>query len=186
MTFLVQDQRGRHDMKPEVWLRGPIEGVEPLLMPVAHALQQAREDMEREVPGLSPEEIWLCPGGAASMGFHLQHIGGSTERLLTYAQGHALTEAQRQAIALEKEPGEPLASAAMLLVTALDSIDEVLAWLRTLSGNDLLVERFVGRARLPSTTLGLLFHIAEHTTRHVGQLITTKKIVQGLALAEAA
>lgn len=74
----------------------------------------------------------------------------------------------------------------MLLVTALDSIDEVLAWLRTLSSDDLLVERFVDRARLPSTTLGLLFHIAEHTTRHVGQLITTKKIVRGLTLAEPA
>lgn len=173
-------------MNPEVWLRGPVDEVDQLLMPVAHALMQAREDLEREVPGLSPNEIWLRPGGAASMGFHLQHIGGSTERLLTYARGHALTGAQLQAIALEKESGEPPASAAMLLVTALDPIDEVLTWLRTLSSDDLFVERFVGRARLPSTTLGLLFHIAEHTTRHVGQLITTKKIVQGLALAEPA
>ena len=87
-------------MNPEVWLRGPVDGVDQLSIPVAHALMQTREDLEREVPGLSPKEIWLRPGGAASMGFHLQHIGGSTERLLTYAQSHALTEAQLQAIAL--------------------------------------------------------------------------------------
>jgi hypothetical protein len=40
----------------------------------------------------------------------------------------------------------------------------------------------VGRARLPSTVFGLLFHVAEHTQRHAGQAITTAKIVRGLGL----
>ena len=43
-------------------------------------------------------------------------------------------------------------------------------------------ERLVGRAALPSTVRGLLFHGAEHTQRHVGQVITTAKIVRGLRL----
>lgn len=172
-------------MKPEVWLRGPMDGMLPYVTPVAHALLQAREDLEREVQNLTADELWMRPGGAASMGFHVRHIGGSMERLLTYARGGSLSEAQRQAIAHEAKPGEPPAEAAELLAVALEAIDGALETLRTVSGEDLLAERRVGRARLPSTTLGLLFHLAEHTTRHVGQLITTKKIVRGLGLAES-
>lgn len=172
-------------MKPEVWLRGPMDGMLPYVTPVAHALLQAQEDLEREVQNLTADELWMRPGGAASMGFHVRHIGGSMERLLTYARGSSLSEAQRQAIAHEAKPGEPPAEAAELLAVALEAIDGALETLRTVSGEDLLAERRVGRARLPSTTLGLLFHLAEHTTRHVGQLITTKKIVRGLGLAES-
>lgn len=172
-------------MKPEVWLRGPMDGMLPYVTPVAHALLQAQEDLEREVQNLTADELWMRPGGAASMGFHVRHIGGSMERLLTYARGGSLSEAQRQAIAHEAKPGEPPAEAAELLAAALEAIDGALETLRTVSGKDLLAERRVGRARLPSTTLGLLFHLAEHTTRHVGQLITTKKIVRGLGLAES-
>jgi hypothetical protein len=171
-------------MKPEAWLRGPVDGVLPQLMPVAHALLQAREDLERVVPGLTPAALWVRPGGAASMGFHVRHIGGSIERLLTYAGGGSLGEAQRRAVALEGEPGDPPAEAEALLAAALDAIDGALKTIRTLPGDDLLAGRVVGRARLPSTVFGLLFHLGEHTTRHVGQLITTKKIVLGLGLTE--
>lgn len=169
-------------MKPEVWLRGPLEDVPPFVMPVAHALVQAREDLEREVVDLSPTELWLKPGGAASLGFHVRHIGGSIDRLLTYASDGSLNEAQRQNLAVEGEPGDPPAGAEELLALTLKAIDRALDTLRTVSDDELLAARFVGRARLPSTLLGLLFHIAEHTTRHVGQIITTKKIVRGLGL----
>src|SRR5688500_6485846 len=90
--------------QPEVWLRGPIHGVPPLLMPAAHALLGALEDLERVAAPLTPEELWARPGGAASVGFHLRHVAGSTGRLLTSARGQALDETQRAALAAEGEP----------------------------------------------------------------------------------
>jgi hypothetical protein len=57
-------------------------------------------------------------------------------------------------------------------------IDEALNQLRRTPVESLGAAREVGRAKLPSTVLGLLFHAAEHTSRHVGQLITTLKIVR--------
>jgi uncharacterized damage-inducible protein DinB len=45
-------------------------------------------------------------------------------------------------------------------------------------GADLEAERFVGRRRLPTTLGGLLVHVAEHTQRHVGQMVTTAKVVK--------
>ncbi len=37
--------------------------------------------------------------------------------------------------------------------------------------------RGVGRRQLPTTVGGLLIHCAEHTSRHVGQAVTTTKLV---------
>jgi hypothetical protein len=37
--------------------------------------------------------------------------------------------------------------------------------------------RYVGRKRLPTTVGGLLVHLADHTQRHVGQTITTAKVI---------
>jgi hypothetical protein len=71
---------------PEYWLRGPVEGIPPVLMPVAHALLQAREDLRGAAESLSTVELWARPGGAASVGFHLRHISGSLDRLFTYVQ----------------------------------------------------------------------------------------------------
>ena len=160
---------------PEVWLRGPLPGFEPLLMPAAHALVQAREDIERATGGLSDDDVWRRPGAAASAGYHLQHVAGSLDRLLTYARGEGLTEAQRGALAQEGTPGTP---ASVLAASACDAIEKALEQLRQTPRDTLLDARDVGRARLPATVLGLLFHAAEHTTRHVGQLITTLKIVR--------
>jgi uncharacterized damage-inducible protein DinB len=169
-------------MQPEAWLRGPLEGVNPFLMPAAHALVQAAEDLERAAAPLEAEELWLRPGGAASVGFHLRHIAGSIERLLTYAAGRQLTEEQKQAVAGEAEPGEPPEPAAAVLQAAQAAIERALEVLRATPREALLEPREVGRARLPSTVLGLLFHVAEHTQRHTGQVITTAKIVRGLGL----
>jgi uncharacterized damage-inducible protein DinB len=160
---------------PEVWLRGPLPGFEPLLMPAAHALVQAREDIERVTGGLSDDEVWQRPGTAASAGYHLQHVAGSLDRLLTYARGEGLTETQRGALAQEGTPGAP---ASVLAASACEAIEKALEQLRQTPRDTLLDVRDVGRARLPATVLGLLFHAAEHTTRHVGQLITTLKIVR--------
>jgi uncharacterized damage-inducible protein DinB len=165
---------------PEAWLRGAIGDIDDLLQPAAHALVQAREDLARATDGLSPAHLWATPGQAASVGFHLLHIAGSLDRLLTYARGSPLDHQQLAALKREAEPGAPPDDATALAERARQAIDAALAQLRSTPRDSLLEPRTVGRAALPSTVLGLLFHAAEHTTRHVGQAITTAKIVRGL------
>ena len=162
---------------PEAWLRGPIEGVDAYLQPAAHALVQAREDLDRATVGISPGNLWLQPNGAASLGFHLRHVAGSLDRLLTYARGAQLDDRQHAALKREAEPGAPPDEAATLVEQARRGIDVALTQLRATRREELLETRAVGRAQLPSNVLGLLIHAAEHTSRHVGQAITTAKIV---------
>jgi uncharacterized damage-inducible protein DinB len=162
-------------MEPEAWLRGPLPDVDPYLMPAAHALVQAGEDLARAVEGLPAERLWARPGGAASVGFHLCHIPGSIDRLLTYARGEALSDAQRAAA---KAEGLPEGDATSLLAAARRAIEQALAQIRETPRESLLDGRPVGRAGLPSTVLGLLFHVAEHTQRHTGQVIATAKVVR--------
>lgn len=163
----------------EAWLDGPVAGVEPLLQPVAHALIQAGQDASQAVAGLTVEQLWTKPGGAASVGFHLMHLAGSTDRLLTYARGAAgLDERQRQAAAAERAATGPEPGLDELLARLQQAIATALEQVRGTSAATLLEPRPVGRAGLPSTVLGLLFHAAEHATRHAGQIITTARIVR--------
>lgn len=165
----------------ESWLTGPVEDVNPYLMPVAHALLQARRDLEKVTADLALEEVWGRPGGAASIGFHLQHVAGVLDRLLTYARGEELDADQMQALRAEGRPAEPPAEAATLLRAAQAAIDAALVQLRATAPASLLEPRLVGRRRLPSTVLGLLYHAAEHVTRHTGQMATTARILRGTA-----
>ena len=162
----------------EAWLRGPLPGVDPFLMPAAHALVQCREDVAAAVAGLLPPQLSLRPGGAASLGFHLRHIAGSLDRLLTYARGEALSEAQRAAARGEKDerPGQDAAS---LVAEVTRAVEAALAQLRATPRETLLEARPVGRAGAPSTVLGLLVHAAEHAQRHAGQALTTATVVKG-------
>ena len=162
---------------PEAWLRGPIEGVDAYLQPAAHALVQAREDLARVGGGLATVQLWLQPNGAASVGYHLRHLVGSLDRLLTYARGEQLSEAQLEALKRESDPNAARDELRALIDEAQRAIDAALAQVRATPNEELLEPREVGRSRLPSTVLGLLTHAAEHTTRHVGQAITTAKIV---------
>lgn len=164
--------------EPEAWLRGPVEGISAQLQPVAHALVQAREDLREHVPGVPRDDLWRSPGGAASVGYHLVHLTGSLDRLFTYARGEALTPEQR--VALDRErTGAWRPDAAELLARVEAGFDRAFDQLRATADPQLDQPREVGRARLPATVRGLLFHAAEHTTRHVGQVITTLKIMQG-------
>jgi len=162
---------------PEAWLGGSIDGVTPLLMPVAHALVQVGQDVER-VADLAPDELWARPGGAASVGFHLKHVAGVLDRLLTYARGADLGEVQLRTLRDEGHPGEPPADTATLLRGARTAIQRALDQVRTTTPETLLEPRAVGRKRLPSTVLGLLYHAAEHATRHAGQAVTTATILR--------
>jgi hypothetical protein len=164
----------------ESWLTGPVEGVDPHLMPVAHALMQARRDL-RGVGDLSVDELWARPGQAASVGFHLQHVVGVLDRLLTYARDEELSDAQKQALRREGQAGEPPAAAGPLLAAAVSAIDGALSQVRATAPESLLERRAVGRKRLPSDVLGLLYHAAEHVTRHTAQALTTARIVRGAA-----
>jgi uncharacterized damage-inducible protein DinB len=159
----------------EVWLRGEaVDGVPPLLQPVAHSLLQCREEVATALAGLAPQAIWARHNGAASMGFHVRHATGSLDRLFTYARGEALSDPQLAALTLEAEPDEEADSGTRLVAAFDAAVARALEQLRRTSETELLVPRRVGRGRLPSTVVGLLCHAAEHTQRHAGQLITTK------------
>ena len=166
-------------MTIEAWLRGPVEGVPPLLMPAAHALIQVQEDLHAAAAGLTPEELWQRPAGAASIGFHLRHLAGSLHRLCAYALGRTLTPEELTAIKREGVPGTPPATAGEVLAGVDAAIEEGLGVLRGADESAILDPRAVGRAGLPSNVLGLLFHAAEHAQRHTGQVITTAKVVRG-------
>ena len=166
------------ESRPEVWLRGPLPDYIDELQPVAHSLLQVREEIEAASP-LPPEKLWVRPGGAASIGFHLKHLAGSLDRLLTYANGRQLSAAQRQALADEERSDNPGERPDMLVRAAQSAIDRALNQIRTTPLCTLDEAREVGRDRLPSTVLGLLFHAAEHAQRHSAQIITTAKIIMG-------
>jgi uncharacterized damage-inducible protein DinB len=165
--------------QPEVWLRGPVDGVPPLLQPVAHALLQAHEEVEALLQGFPEELLWTRPSGVASVGFHLQHLAGVVDRLFTYARGEALSPAQRELLAAEGQPGPTGTDAQALVETFGNGVERALAQLRATEERTLTEARAVGRAQLPSTVLGLLVHAAEHTQRHVGQLLVTVRVQQG-------
>ena len=166
-------------MPTEAWLRGPVRDVDPYLMPAAHALVQVRDELAEAVKGLNRDQLWARPGGAASVGFHLRHIAGATDRLLTYARGEALSDAQRRTAGAESTPGEDEDPAA-LLARVDAAIEAALAQIRRTDRASLLDPRPVGRAALPSNVLGLVFHAAEHAQRHTGQAIATAKVVRAL------
>lgn len=165
---------------PEPWLRDPLPGLSPDLQPVATALIGALEDIQSAIGALTPEQLWRQPGGTASVGFHLLHLSGSTDRLFTYARGEPLSDAQRRYLATERALPVPPPSLASLMAGWEATVTHALEQLRTTADTTLDEPRAVGRAQLPSTVRGLLFHAAEHTQRHTGQIITTSKILQGL------
>jgi uncharacterized damage-inducible protein DinB len=167
---------------PEVWLRGPLPDVAPLLQPVAHALMQARDEVVALMAGFPDARLWDRPVGmnrsggkpVASIGFHLQHLTGVLDRLYTYARGESLSTSQLAVLAQEgtDTPESPL-TVATLVRQFSGQVDKALAQLRRTDDKTLTHIRSVGRAQLPSTVIGLLVHSAEHTTRHVGQLLVT-------------
>ena len=150
------------------------------VMPAAHALMQAAEDLTTASAGLTAAALWMRPGGAASVGFHLRHIAGSIDRLLTYARDEALSDAQLAAIAGEQDAGANPADAATLASDAVTVIHRAIDAMREVPPERYFDARGVGRRRLPTNVLGLLVHTAEHTQRHVGAIIATAKVVRAL------
>ena len=163
---------------PEVWLRGPLPNIPPLLQPVAHALLQAREEIGALMLRFPDNLLWQKPAGVASPGFHLQHMCGVLDRLFTYARGEALTADQLQYLRTEGTCPDEQCTAAQLVGQFEKIVDKVLAELSAVDEKSLTEHRGVGRAQLPSTRLGLYMHAAEHTMRHLGQLLVTVRILK--------
>jgi hypothetical protein len=161
----------------EPWLRGPLEDVHPLLAPTLHSFTQAREDIVHWTEGLTDAEIWLRPQGLAPIAFHLRHIAGSVNRLTAYLLGQQLSPKELEAIPheMDPEPGRPNSLHDLLaeVNVALHNSELVI---RALVPSILGERRTVGRKKLPTTVIGLVVHLAEHTQRHVGELIVTVKL----------
>ena len=161
---------------PEVWLRGPIEQVPPLLQPVAHTLTQAAEEVKKIMEDFPDKLLWKRPAEVASPGFHLQHITGVIDRLSTYAQGELLSESQM--MYLQGEGKETSITSQELVHQFEEKVNNLIKLLQATDETTLTAYRSVGRKALPSTVMGLLFHTAEHTMRHLGQLLVTVRIIK--------
>jgi uncharacterized damage-inducible protein DinB len=164
----------------EVWLRGPVPAIPVLLQPVAHALLQAREELQVALADFPPALLAARPAGVASVGFHLQHLTGVLNRLLTYARQESLSETQLAYFHREEAPPTGPTAVAELLAGFSAEVDAALAQLQATDPATLTDVRGVGRAQVPSTHLGLLMHAAEHTMRHLGQLLVTAKVARTL------
>jgi uncharacterized damage-inducible protein DinB len=159
---------------PEPWLRGTLTEVPAVARGVLHALQLAREDANKWCGGLSDAQIHARPAGLPSVAFQLRHIAGSLDRLLTYAEGRALSREQLQTLKAEARLG---GSTKEVLAELEAAISRGSLRVRALASENFELPRAVGSKRLPTTLGGLLVHIADHTQRHVGQAITTAKLV---------
>ncbi|MFI5256660.1 MAG: DinB family protein [Gemmatimonadales bacterium] len=167
---------------PEVWLRGAVPRIEPLLQPVAHSLLQGGEEVRYGLADLSPAQLRARPEGAAAVAYHIRHAAGSLDRLFTYARGESLSGEQLARLAAEPRSNDEVVTASELISELDDAVERALTQLRATTGKELLEAREVGRAKLPSTTLGLLFHAAEHTQRHIGQAITTARVARAMVV----
>lgn len=172
------------DSTLEVWQRGPVDGVPALLQPVAHALLQAVEEVERYTTGFPPDLLWERPSGVASVGFHILHMRGVIDRLFTYAKGEALNEEQLEALRQEKEIPAEVVTAATLVDALRLQVQKAVEQLKDTAESSLTDARALGRKRIPTTVLGLLFHTAEHCQRHVGQLLVTSRLLQSTSFSK--
>jgi uncharacterized damage-inducible protein DinB len=159
---------------PEPWLRGTLLELPSVTRAVLHALELAGEDLARWCGRLSNQQLNARPANIAPVAFHIRHIARSIDRLLTYAEGRQLDGTQIAALKTELEPG---ASRDELFDELESELTKSAARIRRIDASRLEDACYVGKKGLPTTVGGLLVHIADHTQRHVGQAVTTAKIV---------
>ena len=165
--------------QPEPWLRNTHTEISAVPRAVIHALELAGEDLAKWCGELTKEELHASVHSLPSVAFQIRHIAGSIDRLLTYAEGAQLTTAQLETLKSEAHTGS---SPAQLFEELSVSLTQSITRISSLASNPDLLEqpRTVGREMLPTTVAGLLVHVADHTQRHVGQAITTAKMLRGL------
>jgi len=161
----------------EPWLSGSHADVPAVPRAVLHALDLALDDLTKWLDGLTDAEIHSAPLGLTPIAFHLRHIARSTDRILTYAEGNQLSPDQLTALKSESIGNEPLA---VLLAEVEASFSNAADRIRNLATANFDTPRTVGRKQLPTSLGGALIHVADHTQRHVGQVVTTAKALKAL------
>jgi uncharacterized damage-inducible protein DinB len=161
----------------EPWLSGSHAEVPATARAVLHALDLAIDDLKKWTEGLTDAEVHAHPLGLPPVAFHLRHIARSTDRILTYAEGGQLTPDQLASLKAEQAGEETLAA---LLGEVEASFANAAERVRVLAGADFNTPRGVGRKQLPTSVGGALIHVADHTQRHVGQVVTTAKVLKAL------
>lgn len=156
-------------------MRGDIKDTSPFVAPVIYSLRQAREDLEKWTADLSPEQVWSSRSGLTPLGFQLKHIAGSVDRLTTYLEERPLSDTQMSELNAEGQPDGDLTNLLARIEEVFTRVERVF---RSLDPARLAEPRYIGRKRLPTTAIGLLVHIAEHTQRHVGEAIVTVKALK--------
>jgi hypothetical protein len=164
--------------KREAWLEPPLEGLSDFLNPVAATLIQIYRELEAALKDFNDDKLWIKPLGMASVGFHLNHLKGVLDRLFTYAKGHSLSE--EQFIFLNEEANKPTTP-----VNSLDLLENfhlqiklAIDQLKSTPTTSLNEARKVGRKGLTCSLIGLYFHAAEHSSRHLGQLLVTIRLLK--------
>ena len=168
------------ESKKEVWQRGPIKNIPGLLQPVAHALLEAVEEVHEIMKGFPERLLWERPAGVASPAFHLQHLSGVLSRLFTYARNESLTESQLQSLSIEGNQKENKLTMPEMIEQFDRQVQLAMVELSEVKENALTEARFVGRKQIPTTLIGLYFHSAEHSMRHVGQLLVTVRVLTAM------
>ena len=161
----------------EPWLRGTHTDVPAVARAVLHALELSLDDLTKWTEGLTDAEVHSQPLGLPSLAFHLRHIARSTDRILSYAEGNQLTSEQLAALKAEQTGEESLAA---LLAEVEISFSNAAARIRVLATANFDTPRAVGRKQLPTSIGGALIHVADHTQRHTGQVVTTAKVLKAL------
>ncbi|MFY9935684.1 MAG: DinB family protein [Silvibacterium sp.] len=163
--------------QPEPWLRGTYADVPAVLRAILHAFDLAREDVVLWVEGLTEPELHASPSGLTPIAFHMRHIARSLDRLLTYVEGKQLSAGQITAARTEFDPG---ISREELLAEFHEGLDHAVRRVRAFAMADLEQPRGVGKKQLPTSVGGLLVHLADHTQRHTGQVVTTAKLLKAV------
>jgi hypothetical protein len=161
-------------MSTEPWMRGYLKDLDPIQAAVLYSFRHAQEDIREWIRRIPEDHLWIQCGKLASAGFHVRHIAGSVDRLITYAEGRQLTDTQMEYLKNEHSPGGTLPELLELLDGNLARAESII---RSLDPGTYGEIREIGRKRIPVPLGTLLVHIAEHTQRHVGELIMTVKVI---------
>ncbi|MGA3033374.1 MAG: DinB family protein [Terracidiphilus sp.] len=164
----------------EPWLRGTLTDVPAAGRAVLHALDLALDDLTKWTAGLTDAEVHAAPLGLTPIAYHLRHLARSTDRILTYAEGEQLSSEQLAALKAEQGSEGKQESLAELLAEVEVAFTDAADRIRVLATANLDTPRFVGRKQLPTSIGGAMIHVADHTQRHVGQVVTTAKTLKAL------
>jgi len=164
----------------EPWLRGTHTDVPAAGRAVLHALELALDDLTKWTAGLTDAEVHAQPLGLTPIAFHLRHIARSTDRILTYAEGEQLSAEQLGLLKSEQSWEGKQETLAELLAEVEVAFTDAAERIRVLATANLDTPRFVGRKLLPTSIGGAMIHVADHTQRHVGQVVTTAKVLKAL------